>query len=78
MLNTYQDIEYLFNDRSNIKTETSFALGISAGGKFTTKSGFTTEVYLGIGRNLTNSNNDEDFFQNEIIGRFGISLGYRF
>ena len=53
-------------------------LFFSAGGKFTTKSGFTTEVYLGIGRNLTNSNNDEDFFQNEIIGRFGISLGYRF
>ncbi|WP_026775898.1 DUF3575 domain-containing protein [Polaribacter sp. Hel_I_88] len=78
MLNTYQDIEYFFNDTENIKTETSFALGISAGGKFATKSGFTTEVYLGIGRNLTNSNNDEDFFQNEIIGRFGISLGYRF
>jgi hypothetical protein len=79
MLNTYQDFTFdFFTNDDTIKEETAFALGISVGGKFITKSGFTTEVYLGVGRNLTNANNDEDFFQNEVIGRFGISLGYRF
>jgi hypothetical protein len=34
---------------------TAFALGISAGGKFVSKGGVTTEVFFGIGRNLTNS-----------------------
>ena len=79
MLNTYQDYDYdFFINDDTIKKETAFALGISVGGKFVTKSGFTTEVYLGVGRNLTNTNNDDYFFQNEVIGRFGISLGYRF
>jgi hypothetical protein len=78
MLNTYQDIYYRNNSES-IENDTSFALGISVGGKFITKSGFTTEVYLGVGRNLINNNNNEDdYFEFNIVGRFGISLGYRF
>jgi|TARA_B110000503_G_C6881376_1_gene302852 hypothetical protein len=76
MLNTYQDIYYRNNSES-IENDTSFALGISVGGKFITKSGFTTEVYLGVGRNLIN-NNEDDYFEFNIVGRFGISLGYRF
>lgn len=83
MLNTYQDIEYSYdynNNERNVFTEKAFALGISVGGKFVTQGGFTTEVLLGVGRNLIKGedNNDSDFSQNDIVGRFGISLGYRF
>lgn len=79
MLNTYEDSFYNFNSGSNsVENQTAFALGISVGGKFVTKSGFTTEVYLGLGRNLLgndNSNNSSDY---SVVGRGGISLGYRF
>jgi hypothetical protein len=78
MLNTYEDIFYDFNSNSKIQNETAFALGISVGGKFVTRTGFTTEVYLGVGRNLINNQNDDDYFDFNIVGRFGISLGYRF
>jgi hypothetical protein len=55
------------------ETYTDFALGLSIGGKFVTSRGFVAEIYLGIGRNLL----ENDFFV-EIVGRGGISLGYRF
>jgi hypothetical protein len=82
MLNTYQD--YYNDDYNNnynrVETQTSFALGISVGGKFVIKEGFTAEVLGGVGRNLIKgeSDNDSNDFANNIIGRFGISLGYRF
>tara|TARA_R110002126_G_scaffold291479_3_gene453109 strand:- start:34317 stop:34895 length:579 start_codon:yes stop_codon:yes gene_type:complete len=81
MLNTYQDEIYtsdFISFSSSIENQTSFALGISVGGKFVTKSGFTTEVYLGVGRNLIKGNNEDNYFDFEVVGRFGISLGYRF
>jgi hypothetical protein len=83
MLNTFQDFynSYDYNNNySKIKTQTSFALGISVGGKFVLKEGFTAEVLAGVGRNLIKGESQEDYntFQNEIIGRFGVSLGYRF
>ena len=53
-------------------SQTGFALGVSVGGKFVSKEGFTTEVLLGFGRNLTNST------FSEAVPRVGISLGYRF
>ena len=82
MLNTYQD-NYSFDFNSNygkIETQTSFALGISVGGKFVITEGFTAEVLAGVGRNLIKGESHESYqdFQNEIVGRFGISLGYRF
>jgi|TARA_B110000902_G_scaffold180059_1_gene203996 hypothetical protein len=77
MINTYQDIYYRNNSES-IENDTSFALGISVGGKFITKSGFTTEVYLGVGRNLIKNEDEDNYFEFNIVGRFGISLGYRF
>ncbi|WP_439128316.1 DUF3575 domain-containing protein [Polaribacter sp.] len=77
MLNTYEDIFYNFsNNNDRVESSTSFALGISVGGKFVTKGGFTTEVFLGLGRNLIKGS--EDMIEYNIIGRFGISLGYRF
>ena len=83
MLNTFQDFydSYDYNNNySKIETQTSFALGISVGGKFVLKEGFTAEVLAGVGRNLIKGESPEDYntFQNEIIGRFGVSLGYRF
>ena len=83
MLNTYNEDYYDFDHNNNTSkhvsnNQTAFALGISVGGKFVTKQGFTTEVYLGIGRNLIKSDNDDDFFDTDVVGRFGISLGYRF
>jgi hypothetical protein len=86
MLNTYQDFYYSYdyNDYNSnfekIETQTSFALGISVGGKFVIKEGFTAEVLAGVGRNLIQGESHDGYsdFQNEIIGRFGISLGYRF
>jgi hypothetical protein len=84
MLNTYQDYYNNYDNYNNnynrIDTETGFALGISVGGKFVTKGGFTAEVLLGVGRNLIKgeSKDDYDYFENDVVGRFGISLGYRF
>jgi hypothetical protein len=61
---------YFFNDPQNF--ETNFALGISVGGKFVSKSGFSTELLLGVGRTFNNNASYES------IGRIGISVGYRF
>lgn len=59
-------------DSYEIRDYTDFALGISVGGKFVTKRGFIAEIYLGIGRDLFNNTDVE------VVGRGGISLGYRF
>lgn len=59
---------------SEERTSTNFALGVSIGGKFVTKKGFVAEIYTGLGRNLFN---DDDYFDT-LVGRGGISLGYRF
>ena len=68
--------DYNFNfDDFEVRSETNFALGISVGGKFLTKNGFVAEVFAGIGRTLSS---DDDFYFNNVIGRGGISLGYRF
>jgi hypothetical protein len=83
MLNTYEDNDYYYyngnyNPNQPVK-ETDFALGISVGGKFIIKSGFTAEIYGGVGRNLfNNDNNNNSNFNNDLITRGGISLGYRF
>ena len=43
------------------------------GGKFISRKGFTTEIYLGIGRNLGGDDNSV-----AAVGRGVISVGYRF
>ncbi|QTD36857.1 DUF3575 domain-containing protein [Polaribacter batillariae] len=60
-----------FSNNSH-KTETGFAFGVSVGGKWVSKKGFTTELLLGVGRNMVNSN------YNDTVGRAAISVGYRF
>ena len=61
---------FLFD--TNNEDATGLALGISIGGKFVSYKGFTAELVLGVGRNFLESEN------NEAVGRFGISVGYRF
>jgi len=56
------------------KNITDFALGFGLGGKWVTKRGFVFEINGGVGRNLFNSNGTD----HEIVGRGGITLGYRF
>lgn len=58
---------------SDSENYTDFALGISVGGKFVTPRGFVVDLYLGIGRNLLNTD-----FSPELVGRGGVTLGYRF
>lgn len=78
MLNTFREdfYDYVPNGNSIHRNDkqTDFAIGISTGAKFVTKKGFTAEIYLGLGRNLFNSSNH----LREVVGRGGISLGYRF
>ncbi len=54
-------------------TVTDFALGIGVGGKWLTNKGFLGEIGFGIGRNLFNSDDGEEF-----IAKLAITLGYRF
>ena len=87
VLNTVEDSYYekfydspINNFSSNRidKTLVRFALGVSVGGKFIVRNGFTTEVFLGIGRNLLGDTTAVEYASENIIGRGGVSLGYRF
>jgi hypothetical protein len=78
MLNSGKEEYYIYDningtDYITDDKYTAFALGISVGGKFVTNRGFVAEIYGGIGRNLVGS----DYFT-DIVGRGGISIGYRF
>jgi hypothetical protein len=78
-LNSYNDSIYTgqdssFNSYYKEVSRTDFALGFGLGSKWITKSGFLFEINAGVGRNLFNSS-DTDY---EIVGRGGITLGYRF
>ena len=68
----------LYDDEENFFTSDEqrfydFALGISVGGKFVNRRGFIAEIYGGLGRNLFGDNNSP-----ELVGRGGISIGFRF
>jgi hypothetical protein len=80
MLNTYQGENYYYNDgiTTTVKEEkiTDFALGFGLGGKWVNKKGFVFELNAGIGRNLFNDKSSD--YDQEIVGRGGVTLGYRF
>lgn len=80
MLNTYQGETYYYNDgmSTTIKEEqiTDFALGFGLGGKWVNKKGFVFELNAGVGRNLFNEKSND--YDQKIVGRGGITLGYRF
>ncbi|WP_339883351.1 DUF3575 domain-containing protein [Polaribacter vadi] len=78
MLNSTRDESYNYNYNTNnynytYENNTDFALGVGVGGKWVTKRGVIFEISAGIGRNLLNNN-----YNYEIIGKGGISVGYRF
>lgn len=75
MLNSTNEYNYLIGSNTSTKESiTDFALGIGLGGKWVTSSGFVGELSLGLGRNLFNN----DRYDYEIIGKVGITVGYRF
>ncbi len=71
--NSERDLDIFFDDDED-DWVTDLALGIGLGGKWITKKGFVGEINYGIGRNLFKA--DESEF--DFIGKFGISIGYRF
>ena len=64
----YDDYNPQFNDRKY----TDLAVGISVGGKWVTRRGFVAEIYAGIGRDMLDNSDIE------VVGRGGVSIGYRF
>jgi hypothetical protein len=59
----------------NRKTRTDFALGIGIGGKWISRKGVLLEINAGVGRNIFGGSYDGEF---ELVGRGGITVGYRF
>jgi hypothetical protein len=83
MLHRYKDFYYDYDYEESIngnieKNITEFSLGISVGGKWVTKSGFVTEIFGGIGRNLLSSDDDDGYDPINVAGRIGVSIGKRF
>lgn len=76
MLHSGTNYDYYYdpyvNQDATESKYTDFAVGISVGGKWVTKRGFVAEVYAGIGRDLLNQSDME------VVGRGGVSIGYRF
>lgn len=78
MLNSGKDDYHIYDYDTDSLTlayddsYTDFALGVSIGGKWATRGGFVMEVFGGAGRNLFNETGPD------VVGRGGVSLGYRF
>ena len=71
-----------FNSTIEKKSSTDLAIGIGLGGKWITNNGIVFELSGGIGRNLLNDytgTSAESLPSSyKIVGRGGISIGYRF
>ncbi len=83
--NTYDPVSGYYNYSNPIfekKTATDFALGLGLGAKWITSNGIILELNTGIGRNLLNDyssgNKDKLPTSLKILGRGGVSIGYRF
>ncbi len=75
MLHSGENEEYFYNTQDPTIVQekyTDFAIGVSIGTKIVSKRGFVAEIYGGIGRDLLDKSGLE------VVGRGGISLGYRF
>jgi hypothetical protein len=85
-INSRKYSTYEFNNSSSGGTyknedRTNFGLGIGVGGKFVTNNNLVFELGFGIGRNLTapsSSNLSYNGPEEKVMGRAGISVGYRF
>lgn len=67
----YDSVNGVYYDVQGTKF-TDFALGFGFGSKWVHRSGLVFEINAGIGRNLFDDNSPE------VVGRGGITLGYRF
>jgi len=78
MIHSGREYTYFYDDLPPYSSHeigdnyTDLAVGISVGGKWVTERGFVAEVYAGIGRDMFNQS------PLEVVGRGGISIGYRF
>jgi hypothetical protein len=70
----YREYDYVNNVYYDVKGVdfSDLAVGFSLGAKWIHRKNFIFEINGGIGRNLLNQNSPE------VVGRGGISLGYRF
>jgi hypothetical protein len=69
--NSYID-DFNYNSTYTEDKFTDFAVGISIGSKWVTARGFVAEIYGGIGRDMLDNSDLE------VVGRGGVSIGYRF
>ena len=78
---TYSSSNYPYGSTYNtyVKGESysDFAVGFGIGSKWVTKKGFLFEINAGVGRNLINSEKN-DFYDHTYVGKFGLTMGYRF
>lgn len=76
MIHSGKDEYYYSNngpyDSYSEKKYTDLAVGVSAGGKWVSRRGFVAEIYAGIGRDMLGNSDIE------VVGRGGVSIGYRF
>jgi hypothetical protein len=66
-----------FNYTNDSKNTTDLAVGFGLGGKWMTNGGVVFELSAGVGRNLFNDYEKYDSSY-KIVGKGGISIGYRF
>ncbi len=64
-------------DYDESESYTDFAIGLGLGSKWITKKNVLFELYGGIGRNLLNTEKN-DYFGHTFVGRFSLTIGYRF
>lgn len=76
MLNSIEERDALAGGSNTFRSTnvSDFALGFGLGGKWVSRGGFVFELNGGIGRNLFNNQNTS----NQLVGKFGFNLGYRF
>lgn len=75
MYNGGERDDWVYNEITNQKEKQQYkdvAFGISIGQKFVTRRGFVGAVYAGLGRNMFDVNAPE------VVGRAGVSFGFRF
>jgi len=75
MYNGGERNDWIYNEITNQNEKINYqdvAFGISLGQKFVSRRGFTGEVYAGLGRNMFDINAPV------VVGRAGISFGFRF
>jgi len=68
----FKDLTSSYHDPEDIKPYQDLAFGMSAGHKFISRRGFVGLIYAGLGRNLFDVNAPE------VVGRAGVSFGFRF